>query len=425
MTLPNSLQAEREAIYKMIVYSNMVLARTLHPDDFFDPVHRNIFVAEKDLMLEHGTGDFLSICEATKDIKGVQDAGGVSFLAALCILPGPESTDDAVIRTLKHRRIQRDILSRQEEITGTSPEALPGALMRLSEEFTSLLPAAGTATKEEILKEMQESENTIPTGFFNIDLLLSGGIAPGALFLIAARPAVGKSALATNIAANLLKNGKKPCFFSLEMSRKQIMLRILAAMKRVPTKTVQNDAEDIINSVTTLPEIHIGTNDIDTIQMIALSTTADVIIIDYLGLITSNTKENRFQQLDELSRTLKLLAIHTKKPIILLTQLNREIEKAKSPRCPMLADLWGGGEKDADVITALWEPSSDTLEEALESVNGVQRKKQQGNVRQLEWTILKNRNGPTGFANITFYADRMLMIEKDYDTEAPPSELPF
>lgn len=205
------------------------------------------------------------------------------------------------------------------------------------------------------------------------------------------------------------------------MSQTQIMTRIIAAQNNINTRDVKSS---MVNDLPLMPELHIGTNDIQDIQMTVMGTSADCIIIDYLGLITSQSKENRFQQMDEISRTIKLLAVHTGKPIILLTQLNREIEKAKTPRAPNLSDLWGGGEKDADIITALWEPKDPTEEDPFDNVKGVARSTQSKPIRKLEWTVLKNRNGPTGFTDLIFDAPKMLM--RDYlGNDVKQSDLPF
>ena len=321
------------------------LAEILDPADFYDETHRLMFTTEQKLIKKNGSGSFLDLCE---ELKGKVDQ---NVIINVLEIPTISTPTKAVVRRLKELRSQRELQEIGTEAQRIQPTEAPQKFLEISERFAGYLPKTEEVSREEIIAELEKKEDLLPTGFLQMDMILEGGLPPGSLCLIAARPGIGKSSLATNLAANFLKAGKKPCFFSLEMARKQVLTRILAAYHSKLAADIQKEAKVLMGDLEILPETHIGTNDCDTIKTITLSTTADVVIIDYLGLITSKGSENRFQQMEEISRSIKLLAIHTGKPIILLTQLNREIEKAKTPRPPMLADLWGGGEKDADLIT--------------------------------------------------------------------------
>src|SRR3990167_4619683 len=363
--LPHSLDAEKVVLGVLIVDGERAieLTPTLDAEDFYDPLYRRIFQVVEACIEKWKAMDFLLLSHILKDDPKIQELGGSSFLAELAASVPTTSHAKHYIDILKKNRMKRESISLGHRVSSMgyddSTENVPAALLEGSKMMAQFMQREIDG-KEELIKEITETNVVTPTGYPQMDALLGGGLGPGDLFLIAARPSVGKSALATCLATNFMKQGISPAFFSLEMSRKQVVIRILCSYYKQTPEYVKNNARELIQGLNTDIFLIIGINELQSIKAECLASTAQVFIIDYLGLITSekHSKEGRFQVLDEISRSIKNLAVQCNKPIIMLTQLNREIEKDKGNREPYLSDLWGGGEKDADVITMLWDPDA-------------------------------------------------------------------
>lgn len=430
ISLPHSTEAERSALIRVILYEDIELVTILQPEDFYDPTYRQIFEACKKLIDENQHCNFVSLCDLLRTNKKIEDIGGAGFIAGLCSgFAAPAHTSVQILK--KHRGAREELKMQRERnalVNDGKVDQIPSLLVEHSRKLAEFLPRDKTAGKQEMIDELITTEKTIPTGYVKMDHeVLPGGIGPGDLLLIAARPSVGKSALATNLTANFLREGIVPCFFSMEMSRKQVMMRILCAYYRLTPKEVIERASELINGIETDLELMIGINDLHMIQSEAMASPADVFIIDYFGLITMQSKDPRFQQMDEISRCIKNLAIHTEKPIIMLTQLNREIEKDKTNREPMLSDLFGGGEKDADVISFLWDPNAKDKDKqdaanAADVFSGKQGK-------ELEWIVRKNRNGPPNVTTKLRFIQEMFLMEEEFENRPPAKStkepLPF
>lgn len=410
--LPHNTEAEKNALVRMIAHEDYELSTILQSEDFYDNTYRMIFEAAKTVIDNTGAVDFVLICEALQNSKKIQDIGGSVFLAEL--MQSQASPAKSSVSVMKRCRAARESLSMGATLEAVVREGrvgeVPMLLAQNADRLSGLLPKETKMNREDMIAELTTTNKTIPTGFPTMDLLLGGGLGPGDLFLIAARPSVGKSSLATTLTANFLKQGVRPAVFSLEMSRKQIVTRILCSYYNQSPDYVRANAKDCINGVETDMTLFIGVDDLGSIQMETMATEADVIIIDYFGLITMHSKENRFQQMDEISRAIKNLAVHTETPVIMLTQLNREIEKAKENREPNLSDLFGGGEKDADLITMLWDPSAKgkTDGDATDVAADLEGRTD----CDLKWIVRKNRNGPTGYVNLRFDKPKFHLYEE-------------
>lgn len=416
-TPPYSLLAEKTVLGAFLIDPERAaeLVPQLEPEDFHEKCYAIIFEAIRDCLEKHKTLDFVLVCQMLEDNEKIQNIGGSAHLAQLIADTPTSSHAQKYVNILKEKRHERETiaLGRHIQTLGEDPgrsKQLGPLLLEQSTRMSKFLPKEKDAGKDALIKELTTEQTMIPTGFPQMDILLNGGLGPGDLFLIAARPSVGKSALATSLTANFLHRGIVPAFFSLEMSKRQIVTRILCAYYKKTPQEVIADAQALVTGITTDVQLIIGMNDLKLIQAEALRSTADVFLIDYLGLITSDehAREGRFQVLDEISRSIKNLAIHTGKPIIMLTQLNREIEKAKENREPNLSDLWGGGEKDADVITMLWDPQAKKtqFEKDAEDLGGEKEP-------DLKWLVRKHRNGPTGEIQLRFDKPRFLLEEEN------------
>ena len=423
---PHSLDAEKVVLGALILDSERAveLVPLLDLEDFYDPTYRRIFEGIAACVEKRKAVDFLLLSDELKGDEKILELGGVVFLAALAESVPTSSHAKHYIDILKKNRLKRESISFGEHVSAmgygdATSEAVPDALMEGSRRMAKFLQKEDEG-REELIRELTEQKTIIPTGYPQMDALLGGGLGPGDLFLIAARPSVGKSALATCLAANFMRNGICPAFFSLEMSKKQVATRLLCSYYNKTQEEAYKEARQLICDLPVDIHLLIGINDLQSITAAILSSDASVFIIDYLGLITSekHSREGRFQVLDEISRSIKNLAVQCNKPIIMLTQLNREIEKDKANREPYLSDLWGGGEKDADIITMLWDPDarlSDTEKKAKElegSTIGT----------RLKWLVRKHRNGPTGDIMLKFTKEKFL-LEEDLSQVAPEKKL--
>ena len=331
------------------------------------------------------------------------------------------STPIATVELLRRLRVLRERKDTVKTMGEQSADDLPKFFVEEGKRYSELIPKKNVIDKEELISSLTMDQDTIPTGYTQMDELLDGGLYEEMLFVIAARPSVGKTSLATSMTAKLLKMNRSVLFISLEMSQKHIMERVLCATYNVGKDKVKENAREYVEAIKTPLNLAIGTNDLARVESECLSTDAEVIIIDYMDLITVRSKGGRMEQLDEISRALKNLAVHCAKPIVLLRQLNREIEKSKENREPNLSDLFGAGEKDADVISFLWDPDAKKTdqekktENVASSLDGESIKQ-----RGLHWLVKKNRNGPTGRCFLTFDAEKFSMKES-----SEPESMPF
>ena len=386
----------------------------LEPDHFYDPTYREVFQAALNVWNRCGECDFLLMVNELDDNEKVNAIGGSAFLAELSASVASTSFGHTAVRILKEKHAQRAIKKTAKAIDnmmhdGASIEEMPAYLADRGKEIAQMIPRKTSLDMEDLINEMLEEEERIPTGFEEMDLLLEGGLIPGGLYLVAARPAVGKSSMATTLMAHFLKAGVSPLLMSLEMSRKQIMQRVLCAYYDQLASDIQPRTRELIERIETPFTITDNINSLSNIVTEMYTSEAQVVIIDYFGLITTKThKDNRFQQMDDISRIIKNTARETEKPVIMLAQLNREIEKDKSKRQPRLSDLWGSGEKDADVISFLHDPrAAEALNaEADEIAEAVQSN---DTTTEIQWIVRKNRHGATGFTTLNFDKPKFTM----------------
>ena len=244
----------------------------------------------------------------------------------------------------------------------------------------------------------------LPTGFLDLDDLTSG-LQPGNLVIIAARPGVGKSSLATNIARNVAVAGHPVAMFSLEMSRNEIGMRLLCSEAGVPWDRIRSKRVEahhwsrVVQAAEVLHDAPLHIVDAGNVNIVDIRAKArrmrtgrqglDLIIVDYLQLMTSalsRRPDNRQQEVAEISRSLKLLAKELHVPVIALSQLNRNPE-ARADKRPQLSDLRevGAIEQDSDVVMFIHREDADPEKK-----------------RQTELILAKHRNGPTGNIRLDF-----------------------
>jgi len=272
------------------------------------------------------------------------------------------------------------------------------------------------------LSDPSKISSSIPTGFPDIDKIFGGGLQPSDMIVVAARPSLGKSTLVFNIAQNASLLGLKVAIFSLEMSAEQIAMRLLSSQSgvdshRLRINLISSDEETkVIDSIGLLSELPIYIDDtpiqsvsemIGKAKRMQAETGVDLIIVDYLQLITggranSRQSENRVQEMGEISRSLKGMARDLNVPVLACSQLSRAVEQRPSHR-PILSDLRESGsiEQDADIVSFIYREDVYTTESEWERKNP--NDQYPANIAEI--IVAKHRNGPTGTIPLYFRND--------------------
>lgn len=426
--LPNDLQAEKALLSSMIFNPSIIsqVIEKLDPQDFFWPENRAIYKAIISLYEKNLPIDLVSISNELKSLKLEKElelVGGLEYLASLIELVSVVKSHQYYIEVIKSKSIRTKIIKASlETIQDTYNEEhdinhiLDRAQRRIidisysskSLDYYSLSDILANVL-ENIEKVAEDGVVGIPTGFEELDKMTSG-LQKGDLVIIAARPSMGKTAFAINLAYNIVVKSKLPIiFFSIEMPKEQIAQRFLSLESSVPLAKIRNatltiqDMDRIAEAISILSEQPIFIDDspvISTIDIRIKSRKVKVekkqlgaIFIDYIQLIKGEEKsESRVQELSEISRSLKALAKELNVPVIALSQLSREVEKRQDKR-PLLSDLRESGaiEQEADLVMFLYR--EDYYNKDSKKAN------------LTEVIIAKQRNGPTGSISLYFAKD--------------------
>ncbi|MEO8603205.1 MAG: replicative DNA helicase [bacterium] len=424
---PHSIEAE-EAVLGGILLENNALDRAVElviADDFYREAHRRIFRAILDLNERHEPVDMVTLADQLRTRNELQDVGGASYLAELCERVPTAANVAYYARIVKDKAILRSLISTSTEIALRSYES-PGdvesfldeaehQIFQLSERkarptFFRVRDIVVESMKAvEQLYERKELVTGVPSGFVDLDKK-TAGLQPGDLVIVAGRPSMGKTAFALNIAQYAgMENRTGVAVFSLEMSKEQLVLRMLCSEARVDQSKVrsgfaaQRDYPKLAIAAERLSETPIYIDDTAALSVLELRAKArrlkrereanlGLVIVDYLQLMRGSNADNREQEISSISRSLKALAKELSLPVIALSQLNRAVESRADKR-PLMADLRESGaiEQDADVIMFLYRPWVYDPKNADE--------------REAEVIIAKQRNGPTGTVPLTFFAE--------------------
>ena len=430
-SLPQNIEAEKSVLAACMLNQEAIeeVATKLNPQNFFRPAHRIIFSAMLDLYMRHIPIDQISLAENLHGKGQLQAAGDKSYLVELAdntfALTNWRSHTDIVKRT----SILRDLIYASAQINALAYDA-PDDLAAVVEESEKILfnvteqrvssdfakmDTLLTEAFEEIAKlaEQKNSLAGVPTGFKDVDALFHG-LRGGDLIILAARPGVGKSAFALNVAVNAAKAGTTVAFLSLEMSASQLVQRILCSEAHVNLSRLragnisEADWGAIADASNTLSKINLFIDDTPSLSVFDLRAKArrelrgaesGLIIVDYLQLMQPTTTRrdgNRAVEVGEISRSLKVLAKEMDMPVIALSQLSREIEKRGKKR-PMLSDLRESGsiEQDADIVMFI-DRSMDEIE--AESAG-------RPALGTAELIVAKHRNGPSRDITLAFHPE--------------------
>jgi replicative DNA helicase len=432
LTPPHNLDAEQAVLAAMILDKDIVeeALATVPFDAFYRPAHQKIFAAIAELSSSRTPVDQLTLADKL-DARGeldqvggkayILDLASNSFAIANWATHAEIVRNDALLRELidAASHIQSLGASSSDNAAGIVEEAEKLLFEVTNKRVSSSFKPIGDLMSESIdILEMMSANKShmfgVPTGFKDLDELL-GGMRGGDLLILAARPGVGKTSFALNIAVNAAKQGTSIAFFSLEMPSVQLTQRILAAEAKINNHKIRTgnlreaDFHDIIQASERLHKCSFAIDDSPGLSILELRAKArrqlrhaeknkGLIVVDYLQLMSSRSIRNldRYLEVAEISRGLKVLAKELGVPILALSQLNREVEARKNKR-PQLSDLRESGsiEQDADVV--MFIDRSFTEEEAMTSG------RPDLNVANL--IVGKNRNGATRDIELQFTSE--------------------
>lgn len=418
--LPNNLIVEQEVLANAMQNKTAAVKAIegLNEGDFYNDLHRKIFNAIRTLFSLNKPIDLLTVTETLETSENV-DAETIKYIASIYANnEGLSSNQDAYIDILKEKSILRSLAEFSDEIKSLSLEDKSPAknvlekaekgLFEISQgglrNSLTALDVIMSDTVQTIMKRVQNRGELsgVTTGFTDLNSLL-GGFQKSDLVLLAARPSMGKTALAVNLAVNAAKAGKKVAMFSLEMSKTQIGQRILASFAQMNLSSLfkgELEGQDLVNLITASNELSkysLHIDDTAAISLIELKAKLrrlkmeeglDLVVIDYLQLMTTGERiENRVQEISQISRGLKAIAKELDVPVLALSQLSRALEQRPDKR-PKLSDLRESGaiEQDADIVMFLYRDYV--------------YNKETENPNLAEVIVSKHRNGPIGVVNL-------------------------
>lgn len=427
---PQDLDAERSVLGALMLdrTATIKVADIIAPADFYHPAHQKIFESILELFERGEPIDLLTISGNLKGKKTLQEVGGMDYLSELVSNVPTSAHVEHYAHLVKEKRVRRDLIEASSEINERALEErdFETLLDRTEQRIFSIsqrsrpqrfvpvqseLPAA-----YERLEKLHRGEKGalrgLGTGFTQIDSILSG-LQASDLIIVGARPSYGKTTFVLDIARQAALGGKSVGIFSLEMSKDQVIDRLIASQAQVPLWRLRtgrlNDELEFSLIQQSLDELSKASLFIDdtpsptTLQMRSMARRLqiehglDLVIIDYLQLVQSRTgSDNLVQQVTEISRGLKSLARELKVPVIAVSQLSRQVENRET-KIPRLSDLRESGslEQDADVVLLLYRKDRDRQDLPEEEQNIV------------DVIIAKHRNGPLGNVQLRFDPERV------------------
>jgi len=422
---PQNREAEQSILGGILLDNESLhsVLEILQIPDFYSEAHRRIFSAILDLYDRNEPCDLITLSNILNDKSQLDNVGGMAYLASLVDNVPSSANITYYAKIVKEKSVLRsligtatEILSRSYDPVNDVEEVLDQAEQAIFEISQHKIKPAFSPMREiikdsfktiEQLYERKSMITGVPTGFERIDDLTSG-LQNSDLIIIAGRPSMGKTAFALNIASFVALEAAIPvAIFSLEMSKEQLALRMLASEAKVDSQRLrkgflgETDWPKLTNAAGRLADAAIFIDDTPAITVLEMKAKArrlkaesglGLVLLDYLQLMRSgNTKESREQEISEISRSLKALAKELSIPVVALSQLNRKVEDRSDLR-PQMADLRESGaiEQDADVIAFIYRDevynkSDDNPEKGIAEI-----------------IIGKQRNGPTGTVKLAF-----------------------
>ena len=433
---PQNIEAEQMVLGAVLIENDSInkIVEILVPEDFYKDAHRRIFSVMLDMFESGEAIDLVTLSDKLRGTKGLETVGDASYLSLLVSMVPTASNiknhaliirEKSVLRRLIHTATEiitqsyddtRSSVSVDELLDQAERSIFEITQKKIRDSFIALKDIVKDSFKTiERLYERKEMVTGLPTGFADIDKLTSG-FQPSDLIIVAGRPSMGKTAFCLNVAAHAaIDKEKAVAVFSLEMSKEQLVLRMLCSEARVDAHRLrtgylsESDWPKLTLAAGRLSEAPIFIDDTAAISVLEMRAKArrlkaehglELIIVDYLQLMRGRGRDdNREQEISNISRSLKALAKELQVPVIALSQLNRAVETRGKDKRPMLADLRESGaiEQDADVIFFIYR---DEVYNKCECPHDGECLCGRRGVAEV--IIGKQRNGPIGKVDLTF-----------------------
>lgn len=420
---PSSLEAEQSVLGALLIDKDSAVAVMpfLRGEHFYSDKHKVIYEAIMELYDLREPVDVVTVSEKLKNKKSLKKIGGATYLTELVNQVPTSAHVEHYAKIVKNLATKRTLISQGSKMVEDSfdeSKALDDilddaekAIFSLSQQHLARNFIAIKDALAESFDRLDELHKTasgirgVPTGFKDLDNVLAG-MQKSNLLILAARPGVGKTSLALNIAQYVAVQQKLPVgFFSLEMSQEELVDRLLVAQADIDAwklktgKLNEKDFASLSDAMGELAEAPLYVDDTPGMSIMEMRTKArrlqaeqgvQLIIVDYLQLAHSRNLENRVQEISEVSMGLKNLARELRVPVLALSQLSRAVEHRGGTKKPQLADLResGGIEQDADVVMFMYRENDDELE-------------------NMKLMLAKHRNGPLATIDLRFRGDRI------------------
>jgi len=433
---PQNLDAEVSLIGAILIDEEVLanVSETIKPHDFYDKRHATIYDAMLRLYEHHKPVDLLTLTDELQRKDELELVGGSAYLSELTNMVPTAAHAEAYADIVRQKAVRRRLIKASTDIAKLGYDDDTNTQELLEQAEAELFAVSDQSVKqdlvslEQILTEsfdrMEELHRDkgklrgIRTGWKDLDNL-TAGLQRSDLLILAARPAMGKTTLVTNLAYNVAtKADQAVLFFSLEMSKEQLVDRMLAEAAQVDAWNIRtgnlsdDDFEKLSHAMGEMAEAPIYIDDTPGLTVLEMRTKArrlahtrplGLIIVDYLQLMQASGRRNdgnRVQEVSEISRGLKLVARELDVPLIALSQLSRSVE-SRTPQIPMLSDLRESGsiEQDADIVMFIYREDVYNPDTDRENITDL--------------IIAKHRNGPTGKIELYFHPERLQFMSLD------------
>ena len=433
---PQNLDAEKSLLGAVLIDEDVLAdaVEIVHANDFYDKNHGLIFAAMTRLFEKHKPVDLLTLTDELKRKDELELIGGSAYLTELTNYVPTAAHAEAYAEMVAQKAVRRRLIKASADITELGYDESTTTQELLEKAEAELFSVSDQSLKQDLvslesiltdsfdrIEELHKNKGTlrgIRTGYRDLDNM-TAGLQRSDLIILAARPAMGKTTLVTNLAYNVATIEKKPVlFFSLEMSKEQLVDRMLADAAGVDSWNIRtgnlsdDDFAKLSEAMGEMAEAPIHIDDTPGLSVLEMRTKArraahdnelGLIIVDYLQLMqaTNNHNGNRVQEVSEISRGLKLIARELNVPLIALSQLSRSVE-SRTPPIPQLADLRESGsiEQDADIVSFIYRPGY--YEPDNPEVQNI-----------TDLIIAKHRNGPVGKVQLYFHPERLRFMSLD------------
>lgn len=432
---PQNVDAEMSLLGAVLIDEETLADISEHvtPKDFYDKRHGIIYDGMMRLYEKHKPVDLLTLTDELKRKKQLEEVGGSAYLTELTNYVPTAAHAETYAEMVSQKAVRRRLIKASGDIAEMGYDEEHSTQELLEQAEAELFSVSDQSLKQDLIslesiltesfdrmEELHRNKGAlrgVRTGYRDLDNM-TAGLQRSDLIILAARPAMGKTTLVTNLAYNVATIAKQPVlFFSLEMSKEQLVDRMLADASGVDAWNIRTgnlsdeDFSKLSEAMGEMAEAPIYIDDTPGVSVLEMRTKArraaheqplGLIIVDYLQLMQGSGRSdgNRVQEVSEISRGLKLLARELNVPVIALSQLSRSVE-SRSPQIPQLADLRESGsiEQDADIVMFIYREAYYNPETERENITDL--------------IIAKHRNGPVGKVELYFHPERLRFMSLD------------